>query len=177
MALRQLAAPFDSYDELVGIIRRRLAELGTTCEAASALGGLTETHISKLVNPKRSRIMGRISLTVLLQTLGIRLVAVVDDAAYASLARRLDKATFNRWNRELRVRVDDVGGVVEIRKVPELLAAATVPVAEPKPKPEQSPVKRLRYNPDEPHPMPVRSRSQFGRGHGFGRAQRSASAA
>jgi hypothetical protein len=54
MALRQLAAPFDSYDELIGIIRHRIAELDATCEAVSELGGLSTTHVSKIVNPKRS---------------------------------------------------------------------------------------------------------------------------
>jgi hypothetical protein len=175
MALRQLAAPFDSYDELVGIIRHRIAELGTTCESASALAGLTETHISKLINPKRTRLLARMSLTTVLQVLGLKLVAMaVDDAEYAPLRERLPKATFNRWNRELRVRVDEIGGVAAVRKVPELLAAVTVPIVE-RPKPERA--KRPVYDPDEPHPLPVRSRPRFGRGHGFGRVQRSASAA
>jgi hypothetical protein len=99
MALRQLAAPFDSYDGLVVLIRDRLAELQVTCEAASALAGLTETHISKLINPKRTRLLARMSLTTVLQVLGIRLIAVTDDEAYAPLRERLPKATFNRWNR------------------------------------------------------------------------------
>jgi hypothetical protein len=161
MALRQLAAPFDDYDSLVQVIRARLSELGTTCESASALGGLTETHISKIVCPARVRVLGRMSFTTVLQVLGIKLTATVDDEAYAPLAARLMKSTFNRWNRELRVRVDDVGGVAAVKASPELLAAVSVPVAEPKPKPE---VKRSRYNPDEPHPLPVRSRPRFGRG-------------
>jgi hypothetical protein len=135
MALRQLAAPFDSYDGLVALIRDRLAELGVTCESASALAGLTETHISKLVNPKRTRVLGRMRLSVVLQTLGIRLIAVTDDEAYGSLAGRLEKATFNRWKRELGVRVDDVGGVAEVQKVPELLAAVTVPIGHRKTRP------------------------------------------
>jgi hypothetical protein len=180
MALRQLAAPFDSYDELIGVIRHRLAELQVTCESASALAGLSETHLSKIVCPARVRVLGRMSLTVVLQTLGIRLIAVTDDAAHARLAARLPKAVFRRWKpRELGVRVDDVGGVAAVEKVPALLAAVTVPIVErPKPKPEpQSPVTRPVYDPDEPHPLPVRSRPRFGRGHGFGRAQRSASAA
>ena len=92
MALRQLAAPFDSYDELVGIIRHRLAELGTTCESTSALAGLTETHLSKLINPGRTRLFARMSLTVILQALGIRLIAVTDDEAYAPLRERLPRA-------------------------------------------------------------------------------------
>jgi hypothetical protein len=167
MALRQLAAPFDSYDQLVGVIRHRLAELGTTCEAASALGGLSETHISKIVCPARVRVLGRMSLTVVLQTLGIRLIAVTDDEAYASLAARLQRATFRRWPRELALRLDDVGGVAAVKKVPELLAAVTVPIAE-KPKPERA--QRPAYDVNERHPVP-----EIRRGFAFGRGNRKAS--
>jgi hypothetical protein len=168
MALRQLGEPIEDYSGLISVIRVRLAELQVTCEAASALAGLTETHISKLVNPKRSRVLGRMSLTVVLRVLGIKLTATVDDAAYASLAARLPKAVFNRWGRprELGVRVDDVGGVAAVKGVPVLLAAVTVPIVE-RPKPPSKPkpeVSRPRYNPDEPHPLPVRSRPRFGRG-------------
>jgi hypothetical protein len=134
MALRQLAAPFDSYDGLVVLIRDRLAELQVTCEAASALAGLTETHISKLINPKRTRLLARMSLTTVLQVLGIRLIAVTDDEAYAPLRERLPKATFNRWNREMRIGVDEIGGAAAVKASPELLAAVTVPIVE-KPKP------------------------------------------
>jgi hypothetical protein len=148
-----------------------------TCEAASALAGLTETHISRLVNPKRSRVLGRMSLTVVLQTLGIRLVPVTDDEAYAPLAARLPKATFNRWRpRELLVRISEIGGEAAVAKVPELLAAATVPLPEPKPKPKPKsapePVKRPVFDPAERHPMPARRRPMM-----FGRGTRKASSA
>jgi hypothetical protein len=172
--MRQLAAPFDTYDGLIGVIRHRLAELQVTCETASALAGLTETHISKIVCAKRSRILGRMSLTVVLQTLGIRLIAVTDDAEYASLAARLPKAAFSRWGepraaeRAMKIGVGELGGEEVVKGVPELLAAATVPLPEPKP----SPVKRPAFNPDERHPMPVRRRPMM-----FGRGTRKASTA
>jgi hypothetical protein len=174
--MRQLTAPFDTYDQLIEVIRHRIAELDATCESVSELAGLSTTHTSRIVNPKRSRILGRMSLSVILQTLGIKLTATVDDEAYAPLRERLPQAKFNRWpERAMKISVGELGGEEVVKGVPELLAAVSVPVAEPKPKPE---VKRPRYNPDEPHPLPVRSRSRFGRcGHGFGRAQRSASAA
>jgi hypothetical protein len=156
--MRQLAAPFDSYDGLIGVIRHRLAELQTTCESASALAGLTETHISKLINPKRTRLLARMSLTTVLQVLGLKLVAMaVDDAEYAPLRSRLPKATFNRWNRELRVHIDEIGGAAAVKAVPELLAAVTVPIAE-KPKPKPAPTVQLRPK------IPPRGFA-FGRGH------------
>jgi hypothetical protein len=164
---RQLGEPIDSYDGLVGLIRNRLAELSVTCEAASALAGLTETHLSKIVCAKRSKVLGRMSLTVILQTLGIRLVPVTDDEVYAPLAARLPKATFNRWRRprELLVRISEIGGEAAVAKVPELLAAATVPLPEPKPKSAPGPVKRPAFDPGIAHPLPVRRRPlMFGRG-------------
>jgi hypothetical protein len=176
--MRQLAAPFDSYDGLIGVIRHRLAELGATCEAASALAGLTETHISKIVCPARVRVLGRMSLSVVLQVLGIRLIAVTDDAAYAPLAKRLPAARFNRWKpRETRVRVDDVGGVAAVEKLPALYAAVAVPIAEPKPKPpsaaaiaksssvaKTSPTVTLRPK-IPPRGFPPGLTQGFGRGH------------
>jgi hypothetical protein len=167
MALRRLAAPFDSYDDLVGIIRHRLAELDTTCEAASALAGLTETHFSKLVCPARARVLGSMSFTVVLQTLGIRLIAVTDDEEYAPLRERLPKATFNRWGRprEMRVRVGDVGGEAAVRKVPALHAAVLVPIAEkPKPAPPVNVPPAVQLRPKIPP-----------RGFAFGRGHRKAS--
>jgi hypothetical protein len=179
--MRQLADPFDSYDGLIGIIRHRLAELQVTCEATSALAGLTETHISKIVCAKRSRMLGRISFTVLLQALGVRLVAVVDEEAYAPLRARLKPAKFNRWKlepsdagegeattieRAMKISVDELGGEAVVKGVPELLAAATVPL--PKPKEAKRPV----FDPAERHPMPARRRPMM-----FGRGTRKASSA
>jgi hypothetical protein len=146
MAVRQIAQPFDSYDGLVAVVRHRLAEVASTCEAVSDLAGLTTTHVSKLVNPKRSRILGRISFTVLLQVLGLKLVAVVDEEAFALIGARLPKARFNRWKREpsdagegeattveraMRIALREIGGEAVVKGVPELLAAATVPLPEP----------------------------------------------
>jgi hypothetical protein len=139
MALRQIAQPFDTYDQLIGIIRQRLAEVGAPCDAVSALSGLPDRYVSKLVNPRRSKILGKISFGLLLQVLGIRLVALVDDAAYAPLKARLKPARFHRWDleppscdlatgREMKLRLDDLGGLQEVAKVMGLRAAVIVPV-------------------------------------------------
>jgi hypothetical protein len=141
MALRQIAQPFDDYDGLIGIIRHRLSEVGSTCEEVSDLAGLTTTHLSKLVNVKKSKLMGRISFGTLLQALGIRLVAIVDDKAYAPLQRRLKPAIYPRWNRppregdearaaavagrEMTIRTEDLGGMPVVERVPALREAAT----------------------------------------------------
>jgi hypothetical protein len=130
MAVRQIAQPFDSYDGLVAVVRHRLAEVASTCEAVSDLAGLTTTHVSKLVNPKRSRILGRISLTVLLQVLGLKLVAVVDEEAFVPIGARLPKAKFNRWKLpSMKISVGELGGLPAIERVPPLREAA---VAKPR---------------------------------------------
>jgi hypothetical protein len=165
MAVRQIAQPFDDYDALIRIMRIRLSEVGSSCENVSALAGLTETHISKLVNPARSKVLGRISFSVLLQVLGIRLVAVVDEEAYAPLKARLKPATFHRWNRppregdgdgigaetdrEMKIRTAELVDPPVIERVPELREAAT---AKPRP----------RFDPAAQHPMPVRSHLRYG---------------
>jgi hypothetical protein len=164
MAVRQIGLVED-YDGLIGILRLRLSEVGSSCENVSALAGLTDTHISKIVCPARSKVLGRISFSVLLQVLGIRLVAVVDDAAHEPLRRRLKPATFHRWNRppregdgdgigaetdrEMKIRTAELVDPPVIERVPELRAAA---VAKPRP----------RFDPEAPHPMPVRSHLRYG---------------
>jgi hypothetical protein len=155
MAVRQIGLVED-YDGLIGILRLRLSEVGSSCENVSALAGLTETHISKLVNPARSKLLGRLSFSVLLQTLGIKLVAVVDEEAYAPLKARLKPARFHRWKleppeprEEMQIRVADLGGPPAIERVPELREAAA---AKPRP----------RFDPEAPHPMPVRSHLRYG---------------
>ena len=110
---------------------------------------------------------GKGEKSYLLQTLGIRLIAVTDDVAYAPLAARLPKDVFRRWKpRELCVRVDDVGGVVAVEKVPALHVAVTVPIAE-KPKKPPEPPKHPAFDVNERHPMPERRRPMM-----FARGQR-----
>jgi hypothetical protein len=58
--------------------------------------------------------------------LGIWLIPVVDDEAFAPLQARLPRARFHRWNlgepssgtpsaREMKIRIDDIGGMAERR--------------------------------------------------------------
>jgi hypothetical protein len=105
MAFRQIGDPIESYDNLITTIRSRMAELKVTCETIGHIGGLAEGHVSALLAQKR-KVLGRISLTVLLQVLGLKLVAIVDDAAHEPIRRRLEPATYFRWHRPQRV-LDD----------------------------------------------------------------------
>jgi hypothetical protein len=162
--LRQLGPAFSSYDELVALIRRRLAELSATCESASDLAGLSTTHLSKIVCAERPRILGRMSFGCVLGALGIELVPMVDDVAYAALGSRLPRAKFNRWpegRHETMINSNDVGGPAAIARVPLLLAA----VMKPKPAPVK-PAKPPRpvFDPAERHPLPERRRMQWGKG-------------
>ena len=83
--------------------------------------------------------MGRISLGAILQVLGIKLVAIVDDEAYAPLQARLKPAKFHRWNLEplnrsndtppargMKIGLNQIGSVAEVARVPELRAAVSV---------------------------------------------------
>jgi hypothetical protein len=178
---RQVGLPIGDYDALISVIRLRLSEIGSTCEAISDLSGLTDTHVSKLVCPARSKILGRISFGTLLQVLGIRLVAIVDDRAYAPLKARLKPARFHRWNRPPRegdeakaaaaagrgmmIRIVEIGGPAEVVKVPELRAVVIVPVEEEK-APETPAVarepERPRFDPAARHPLPAIPRLRYG---------------
>jgi hypothetical protein len=145
MTLRQIGSPIESYDALIATIRLRLAEVGAPLENVSALAGLPDRYISKIINPARSKILGRISLDCILAVLGIRLIPVVDDVAFAPLQARLKPARFHRWNleppsphdaaiaREMKIRVDDIGGIAEAVKVPGLRDVVIVPMEEKAP--------------------------------------------
>jgi len=150
MAVRQIGGLIESYDGLITAIRTRLAEVGSSCENVSALAGLTETHVSKLINAKRSKILGKISFDCLLAALGVRLVVVVDDLAFAPLKARLKPARFHRWNlgpssdtppasagassRGMKIKINEIGGMEEVAKVPALRDVVVVERQECRPK-------------------------------------------
>ena len=130
-----------------------MTELSVTCEAVSDLAGLTSTHVSKIVNPARSRLLGPMSFSCVLKALGLRLVVLVDDDGHAPLRARLPRATFARlnetfdWNeirqaaatgREMKVAIGALGGVQAVEQVPVLHAAVAAPVPAPK-EPARSP--------------------------------------
>jgi hypothetical protein len=156
MALRQIGDLIVSYAELVAVLRLRLQEVAAPLEQVDHLLGFPQAYTSKLVNRRRTRIIGRVSLTLLLQGLGLRLAVMVDDQAFEQYRPRLQRARFNHWHapqppmsereikraarREMRVHSEDLGDeavMAAAEHVPSLRRAAVVKMPEPvkKPKP------------------------------------------
>jgi hypothetical protein len=183
MELRQLGDLVGSYGDLVSTLRARLEEVGAPLEAIDHVAGLAPAYTSKLVSRRRMKIIGKVSLGLLLETLGLKLAVLVDDRAFEGRYRhRLPRGKFNRWHkpppvldcneakrvagRELKVSIDDLGGVDVVERLPALRAAVIIPVEE-----EKAP-KTRRFDPAESHPMPARRRPMM-----FGRGTRKASSA
>jgi hypothetical protein len=150
MALRQLGALVEDYGDLVNVLRARIEEVGSPLEGIDHVAGLAPAYTSKLVSPRRLKIMGKVSLTLLLETLGLKLAVLVDDRAFQGKYRhRLPRGKFNRWHkpppvmdveesarvaeRELRVRVDDLGGMDVVKRLPALRDVVVVPIPEKAP--------------------------------------------
>ena len=80
-----------SYGDLLGVVRRRMAELELTYETANFVGGLQSGYLQKLIGPTPSKCFGPLSLACVLGALGIKLVAVEDPEALAKVRDRLVK--------------------------------------------------------------------------------------
>jgi hypothetical protein len=79
-----------NYDDLVDAIRRRIFALDTTFEAANDAAGLPDRYLAKILAAQRPKHFGPMSLTLMLQTLGVALIMVpVDDAELERVRARL----------------------------------------------------------------------------------------
>lgn len=79
------------YDGMIELVRYRLEELNTTHESVDDVSGLHGGYCSKLVAPKPIKSMGKASMGPMLQTLGLALIVVRDDAQFAKIKDRLAK--------------------------------------------------------------------------------------
>jgi hypothetical protein len=77
-----------TYDELVAVVRRRIFALNTTFDAVDQAAGLADRHLSKILGPARPKHFGPLSLTLVLQTLGLALV-VIEDGEQERIRARL----------------------------------------------------------------------------------------
>jgi hypothetical protein len=84
------------WGALVEAFRRAVAYRNTTLEAVSELGGLPARYANKLLAPEPMRNIGPISLGALLGALGVKLVMVQDDDAFARVADRLPTRRIGR---------------------------------------------------------------------------------
>lgn len=69
-----------SYDELIDAIRTRKAELGLSDATVDSISGLAAGHTGKLLGPAQVKTLGKVSMGLLLQALGLVLVVVEDPA-------------------------------------------------------------------------------------------------
>jgi hypothetical protein len=76
-----------TYAELIAAIRARIFELNTTYLGVDMVGGLATGHCGKVLAGKK--MLGNVSLGVLLATLGIKLVMVVDEPALEAVRGKL----------------------------------------------------------------------------------------
>jgi len=74
-----------SYSDLHGILRRRAEQLELSRECIDFYSGLQPGYSSKLLSPNPTKRIGPLALTLLLPTLGAKLLVVEDPEALARL--------------------------------------------------------------------------------------------
>jgi hypothetical protein len=84
---RALATVTD-YDEMIGALRARMAELRVTNETIGAIAGLAGGYVGKLLAPSRIKNLGPTSLGLMLQSLGLKLIVVEDTKTTAKMRPR-----------------------------------------------------------------------------------------
>ena len=84
---RALATVTD-YDEMIGALRARMAELGVTNETIGAIAGLAGGYVGKILAPSRIKNLGPLSLGLMLQSLGLKLIVVEDTKTTAKMRPR-----------------------------------------------------------------------------------------
>ena len=81
-----------SYDDLVQVLRDRADELNVSRLTIDDAAGLSLGHASRLLSPRpRQKILGQVSLGLVLGALGVKLMAVEDREALARIAPKLVK--------------------------------------------------------------------------------------
>jgi hypothetical protein len=112
------------YHGLIEICRQRAAELELSRTGIDALSGLTTGHAGKLLSKKLKKGMGPVSLGLMLETLGLKMLIIEDDVATARTLSRREPVAQNQQRFETHWRN-------------KILPSPTV-VASPPPKPSGS---------------------------------------
>jgi hypothetical protein len=87
---RALAYVHD-YDEMIGALRARMAELGVTNETMDYITGLQSGYVGKLLGPSRIKNLGPKSFGAMLQSLGLKIVIVEDAETSEKMKSRWQK--------------------------------------------------------------------------------------
>jgi hypothetical protein len=77
-----------NYDQMIAALRARMAELGVTNETIGAIAGLAGGYVGKLLAPSRIKNLGPLSLGLMLQSLGLKLIVVEDAKTSAKMRPR-----------------------------------------------------------------------------------------
>lgn len=86
-SLRPLAVA-SGYQELLDALRARKAELGLSDAMIDMLSGLAAGHTGKLLGPAQVKILGPVSMGLMLQTLGLVLIVAEDAEQTAKMKRK-----------------------------------------------------------------------------------------
>ncbi len=71
-------AVVSSYDALIEAIRARKAELGLSDATVDSISGLALGHTGKLLGPAQVKTLGKVSMGLMLQALGLVLIVAED---------------------------------------------------------------------------------------------------
>jgi hypothetical protein len=84
------------YHGLIEICRQRAAELEISRSGIDDLSGLPSGHAGKLLGKKQVKRMGALSLGLMLETLGLKMLIIEDDAATAHTLSRREPVSQNQ---------------------------------------------------------------------------------
>jgi hypothetical protein len=85
----KILAEFTDYDGMLAAVRSRVAELQVNGERFDEYAGLPKGYLSKLIGVRPSRGLGKLSLGLVMNGLGMSLLAIENQEATARLKNRL----------------------------------------------------------------------------------------
>ncbi len=88
MAQYQLVGTATNADEIAQIINTRRQQLGLTMAEMNNITGFADRYVSKIFAPNYPKSLGKLSLPIFLETLGLRLCVVADDESLPKITRR-----------------------------------------------------------------------------------------
>jgi hypothetical protein len=89
MSARMVPAEFNDFAGLHVILRARAEELQLSRHSLDEIAGLPSGLAGKILSPRPKKRFGNISLPLLLDALGMKLVAMVDEAKTLALQQRI----------------------------------------------------------------------------------------
>jgi hypothetical protein len=88
---RRILGAANTYDGLMDLLRKRKNELGITFECLDAASGTQPGYSAKICAPVPIRVLGRLSLGLMLQAMGLTLLVCEDRAALEKIRNQLEQ--------------------------------------------------------------------------------------